>query len=92
MPKLKPGTVWPQPAKVNLTGKEIEEIAVGPMTYGQIEEKYGEEVAIDVGIARDPDAKEWTEEDFARALPAAEIMPQIVQRWHQDRAGREALA
>ena len=45
MPKLKPGTLWPQPAKVDLTEKEIEEIAAGPMTYGQIEEKYGEEVA-----------------------------------------------
>ena len=53
MPKLKPGTVWPQPAKVNLTGKEIEEIAVGPMTYGQIEEKYGEEVAIDSWASRE---------------------------------------
>ena len=40
------------------------------MTYGQIKEKYGEEVAIDVGIARDPDTHEWTDEDFLRAQPA----------------------
>ncbi len=92
MPKLKPGTVWPQPAKVNLTEKEIEEIAAGPMTYGQIEEKYGEEVAIDVGIARDPDTREWAEEDFARAQPADDIVPQIVERWHRNQAKKKALA
>ena len=92
MPKLKPGTVWPQPAKVNLTGKEIEEIAVGPMTYGQIEEKYGEEVAIDVGIARDPDTREWTDEDFSRAQLAEKAVPYIVEHWRRAQAKKEAMA
>ncbi len=34
-----------------------------------------EEAAIQRGIAEDPDNPEWTEEDFARALPAALVMP-----------------
>ena len=50
MPKLKPGTIWPGPAKIELTEGQIGEIAVGPMSYEQVEEKYGEEVAIEVGL------------------------------------------
>ncbi|HTU53353.1 MAG TPA: BrnA antitoxin family protein [Acetobacteraceae bacterium] len=34
-----------------------------------------EEADIQRGIARDPDNPEWTEEDFARALPASAVMP-----------------
>jgi uncharacterized protein (DUF4415 family) len=34
-----------------------------------------EETAIQRGIAQDQDNPEWTEEDFARALPAPQIMP-----------------
>ena len=41
-------------------------------------EKYGEEVAIDVGIARDPDTWEWTDSDFARARPASIAVPHLV--------------
>jgi uncharacterized protein (DUF4415 family) len=37
-----------------------------------------EDAAIQAGIAADPDAAEWTEEDFARARPAAEAMPAAV--------------
>lgn len=33
-----------------------------------------EEAAIQRGIAADPDAREWTDEDFARARPAREAM------------------
>ena len=32
-----------------------------------------EEAQINAGIAADPDNPEWTEEDFARALPAREF-------------------
>ena len=92
MPKLKRGTVWPQPAKMDLTEKEFEEIATGPMTYGQIKEKYGEEVAIDVGIARDPDTREWTDEDFSRAQPAEKAVPHIVEHWRRAQAKKEAMA
>jgi uncharacterized protein (DUF4415 family) len=33
-----------------------------------------EEAAINKGIAEDPDAREWTDEDFAKAKPASEVM------------------
>ncbi|MDR2678726.1 MAG: BrnA antitoxin family protein [Zoogloeaceae bacterium] len=33
-----------------------------------------EEEAIQRGIAADPDAREWTDEDFARARPARETL------------------
>ncbi len=34
-----------------------------------------EDAAINAGIAADPDTFEWTDEDFANARPAAEMMP-----------------
>ena len=37
-----------------------------------------EEAAIQAGIASDPDNPEWTEEDFARARPASEVVPELV--------------
>ena len=37
-----------------------------------------EEAAIQAGIASDPDNPEWTEEDFAQARPAAEVVPELV--------------
>ncbi len=37
-----------------------------------------EEAAIQAGIAADPDAREWTDEDFARARPAREMLPPAV--------------
>ena len=52
------------PNKPKLTFKEI---VASDMTFSQIEAEYGEETAINSGIARDPDTWEWTEEDFARA-------------------------
>ena len=52
------------PNKPKLTFKEI---VASDMTFSQIEAEYGEETAINSGIARDPDTWEWTDEDFARA-------------------------
>ena len=34
-------------------------------------------------IADDPDAPEWTPEDFAQARPTAEVLPHILERWQQ---------
>ena len=34
-----------------------------------------EEAAIQAGIAQDPENPEWTEEDFALARPAKEVLP-----------------
>ena len=86
MPKLKPGTIWPAPAKVDLTQEQIDKIATTDMTFDEVEEKYGEENAILVGIARDPDNPEWTDEDWARARPAIEIDPDLVKAHRRARA------
>lgn len=92
MPKLKLETVWPQPAKVEITTKEIEEIASSSLTYEQVKEKYGEEVAIDVGIARDPDTWEWTDSDFARTRPASVAVPHLVERWRRSQSSKKTPA
>ena len=80
MPKLKPGTIWPEPAKVELTQEQIDKIATTDMTFSEVEEKYGEENAILVGIARDPDTIELDADWFARARPIVEINPDFVER------------
>ena len=65
MPKLKPGTIWSASAKVDVTRQQIDEIAATAMTFDEVEAKYGEDVAIRVGAARDPDNPELTTGDFA---------------------------
>ena len=47
-----------------------------------------EEADIHRQIAEDPDAAEWTDEDWARARPAIEVVPQIVERYRRAR-GRQ---
>lgn len=37
-----------------------------------------EDARINTGIAADPDNPEWTDEDFARAKPAHEVLPPAV--------------
>ncbi|SHH63738.1 BrnA antitoxin family protein [Pollutimonas bauzanensis] len=37
-----------------------------------------EEAAINAGIAADPDAHEWTEDDFKKARPAHEVLPALI--------------
>ena len=59
------------------------------LTFAEIEAKYGEEVAINAGIAADPDAFELDEEWFAKARPASEVMPEFVERWRKARANGE---
>ena len=39
-----------------------------------------EEEAVQRGIALDPEALEWTDEDWARARPAVEAVPHVVER------------
>lgn len=36
-----------------------------------------EDTEINAGITADPDSLKWTEEDFARARPASEVLPEI---------------
>ena len=47
------------------------------------------EAAIQAGIAQDPDNPEWTAEDFARARPAAEVVPDLVNAWRRTRGAQK---
>ena len=58
----------------------FEELVASDLTFREIEAEYGEETAINVGIARDPDTKELTSEDFARMRPALEVVPDLVEQ------------
>ena len=43
------------------------------------------------GIAADPDsAQEWTAEDFERARPASEVLPQLVDEYRKSRGPQKA--
>ena len=53
------------------------------MDFEEIEALYGEETAIDVGIARDPDNPELTAEDFAQMRPAIEVDPELVMAYRR---------
>ncbi len=66
----------------------FEELVASNLTFAEIEAEYGEETAINVGIAQDPDAPEWTEEDWARARPAIEVHPELVE-WSLRRRGKQ---
>ena len=57
------------------------------MTFREIAAKYGEETAIHAGIAADP---EWGPEelDMSRARPAAEVLPELVERYEREQAER----
>ena len=58
---------------------------VANLTYVEVEALYGEEIAINVGIAKDPDASIPTDEELAQARPAIEVDPELVKA---HRAGR----
>ena len=64
------------PNKPKLSFKEI---VASDMSYSQIEAEYGEETAINSGIARDPDTWEWTDEDFARARRASDSLARATE-------------
>ena len=55
------------------------------MTFAEIEALYGEEAAIQAGIAADPDTFELDAEWFKRARPAREVHPEFVERWERRR-------
>ena len=48
------------------------------MTFDEIAERYGEEAAINAGIATDPGTFELDDEWFERSRPAVEIDPELV--------------
>jgi uncharacterized protein (DUF4415 family) len=49
-----------------------------------------EEAEIQAGIAKDPDNPEWTEEEFTRARPLAEVFPELMESINRAR-GRPKL-
>ena len=69
----------------------FEQLAASEMTYFEIEEQYGEETAINVGIERDPDDFELDEEWFKNARPLKEVDPEFAAElerngWRMTRA------
>ena len=87
MPKLKPNHDSPGPATVDLTEEQFGKLVASDMTFAEIEAKYGEETAINAGIARDPDNPELTAEDFARMRPAIEVDPRIAEAHRKGKVG-----
>ena len=57
----------------------FQEIVASNMTFAQIEAEYGEETAINSGIARDPDTWEWTDEDFVRAISYSDFLARTTE-------------
>ena len=83
MPDIKSNNAAPGPVEVELSRERIQELAASGMNFEEIEALYGEETAIDVGIARDPDNPELTAEDFAQMRPAIEVVPDIVMAYRR---------
>ncbi len=52
---------------------------VAKLTFVEVAALYGEETAICVGIAKDPDTWVPTDEEFAQMRPAIEVEPQWVE-------------
>ena len=77
---LKPGMPW-------LT---FDELVASELTPEEIEAQYGEETSINVGIARDPDTFELDAQWFARARPASEVHPELVERYLRTRGKQKA--
>ena len=75
-----------------LTQAQIDELAVSDLTFSEIAEKYGEDTAINVGIARDPDTFELDDAWFARARPAIEVHPHLVAQSLRRRHEQEGLS
>ncbi len=57
-------------------------------TFDEIAAKFGEEAAIQAGIAADPDTWELTDEDFARMRPAREVHAEFVEAWRASRGSQ----
>ena len=56
-----------------------------PLRPGHISPTPEEEAAINRGIALDPDAQPWTEEEWARSRPAIAVVPHIVKAYREGR-------
>ena len=83
MPSGKSNEAAPAPGEVEIDRALVEKLAALEMDFEEVEALYGEEVAIDVGIARDPDNPELTAEDFAQMRPAIEVDPELVMAYRR---------
>ena len=83
MPETKPNKKILDPTGVGAYQQKIEELAALELDFVEIEAVYGEDVAIDVGIARDPDCPELTAEEMAEMRPAIEVDPEIVMAYRR---------
>ena len=83
MLEINPDHVSASIAGVELTQEQIDALAATDKTYREIEAEYGEETAINVGIARDPDAPELDEEWFANARKWMAENPEIVRQMNE---------
>ena len=70
--------------------QSIEKIAASRMTFEEIAAEFGEETAIQVGLARDQDTQELGRDWFQGALPATEVVPKVVERWRRTRGKQKA--
>ena len=68
-----------------MSNMTFDELVASGLSFDEIRSRYGEETAINVGIARDPDAAEMGDEWFATARPAVEVVPSIVERARRGR-------
>ncbi len=75
----------------DLTTQRFSELVASKLTFSEIAAQYGEEIAINVGIARDPDNPEWTAETLARSRPAIEVHPHLVAQDLRRRHQQEGL-
>lgn len=76
----------------DLTARRFDELVASKLTFAEIAAQYNEEIAINVGIARDPDNPEWTAEMFKRARPAIEVHPHLVAQSLRRRHEQEGLS
>ena len=60
------------------------------MTFEEIAAEFGEETAIQVGLARDQDTQELGQDWFQGARPATEVVPKVVERWRRTRGKQKA--
>ena len=75
----------------DLTTQRLSGLVASKLTFSEIAAQYGDEVAINVGIARDPDNPEWTADTLARSRPAIEVHPHLVAQDLRRRRQQEGL-
>ena len=68
----------------------FDELVASDMTEIQIEAEYGEETAINVGIARDPEDPEWWG-NWENAQQAIQVVPHIVEAYRHAQGQQKTI-